>query len=179
MTQNHKSQTKLKYQTDIKTKDFYNHYKKWVKENNLSDKFNLSETQFRKIWKEFHISVFKSIIEENFIFKTPYLNVKIRIKKYKQDIEFDENGKLKNKKYPIDWQATRKMWAEKPETQKEGKKIYFLNDHTDGYRYRFFFSYFLSKTKHIKWYNFKPMRYLDRKLSQQLKDVYNKIDYFE
>lgn len=60
---------------------------------------------------------------------------------------------------PIDWAKTRKA----------GRRIYHLNTHTDGYKYRWF--WFLSDARfyHTDIWVFKPSRVSSRKLAEYLK----------
>ena len=58
--------------------------------------------------------------------------VQITGKKYTP--HFNEEGKIDN--LPIDWGATNKLWAAKPELRKK-KFIYCDNSHSEGIRYSF------------------------------------------
>lgn len=56
----------------------------------------------------------------------------------KQQISFDENGKIKG--LAPDWVKTKKLW-DSNEVAKEKKQIvYHTNNHTDNTRYKFFWS---------------------------------------
>lgn len=58
----------------------------------------------------------------------------IQITGKKHTPHFNEEGKIDN--LAIDWGATNKLWAEKPELRKK-KFIYCDNAHSDGIRYSF------------------------------------------
>lgn len=71
---------------------------------------------------------------------------------------------------PVDWKRTRL----------EGKKIYYLNNHTDGYRFKWFWFKTDAKIKFSEIWSFKPTRenslllfkYLTKK-DKVYQDVYN------
>lgn len=52
-------------------------------------------------------------------------------------ITFDDDG---NPNLPVNWPATWQLWKKKPESKEQKKKIYHTNDHTDGVRYKYFWS---------------------------------------
>lgn len=54
-----------------------------------------------------------------------------------QEIKFDEDG---NPNLPVNWPATIKLWNKNPSAKEAKKKVYFTNDHTDGIRYKYFWS---------------------------------------
>jgi hypothetical protein len=49
-----------------------------------------------------------------------------------------ENGKIKG--LAPDWVNTKKLWEEDPKAKKDKTLVYHFNEHTDGIRYRFFWS---------------------------------------
>jgi hypothetical protein len=55
----------------------------------------------------------------------------------KPEIKFDEDGKPK---LPTNWPATIKLWNKDPQAKEEGRKVYHTNDHSDGIRYKYFWS---------------------------------------
>lgn len=54
-----------------------------------------------------------------------------------QEIKYDEDG---NPKLPTDWQATIKLWNKNPVAKEDKRKVYHTNDHTNGVRYKYFWS---------------------------------------
>lgn len=57
----------------------------------------------------------------------------VSIRGKKKKIRLDEEGKPINT--APNWQLTKKLWEKDPEAKAAGKKIYCLNEHTNGIRY--------------------------------------------
>jgi len=55
----------------------------------------------------------------------------------KQDIKYDDDGLPR---LPVNWPNTWQLWKNNPEAEKRNQKIYFTNEHSDGVRYKFFWS---------------------------------------
>jgi nucleoid DNA-binding protein len=60
---------------------------------------------------------------------------------------------------PIDWKRTKE----------KGKRVYIFNDHTDGYRFRWYWFKDNLRLKGAKYLVFKPSRITSRKLAEYLK----------
>lgn len=56
----------------------------------------------------------------------------------KQKPRFDKDGKLLG--MSPDWVKTKKLWAENPKAKAERKRVFHINSHTDGVRYKFLWS---------------------------------------
>ena len=105
-------------------------------------------------------SSFTDIIEDNLPFKMPCRLGVLRVKKSKMN--YKDKNKLK-----VDWK-----------TSKEANKIvYHLNDHTNGYKFRFWWEK-RGPIKNLSVYSFTPIREYKRLLSSILKDKNRTIDYF-
>lgn len=72
-----------------------------------------------------------------------------------------------NKRKGIDWAATNKY----------GKVIHHLNEHTDGYKYLYYWDRKISRVSNCKSYRFVPTRTLKRTLAKLIKT--DNKDYFE
>ena len=83
----------------------------------------------------------------------------LRVKKTKMN--FTDKNTLR-----VDWQASKKF----------NKRIYHLNEHTGGYKYRFYWSRGI--IKNITAYSFIPTRTNSRRLASILKDNNRELDYF-
>jgi len=55
----------------------------------------------------------------------------------KQQIRFDIEG---NPILPPDWVRTKALWDRNPEAKERKQLVYITNDHTNGVRYKFFWS---------------------------------------
>jgi len=156
--------------------DAYLYYCKQTKE--LPDRYKMDRAKYGKIIKQIHKELARKMLYEAATFKMPAGLPSIRIKKYKRKIKFREDGSVDPKSLAINWQKTRELWIEKPET-KHVKFVYFVNDHTDGYSARFILEKYSSRIKNLGPYRFKSSRDNDRELAKILLDPYNKIDYYE
>lgn len=157
---------------------FHSYYKKYIKENKLPDSYNLSSGDLTKIIKLYHSKVKYKLLRENLVFILPKLFFRIRIGKVKR-VMFNKDGKLRKHVFAVDWQATRKLWDEKPHFKEEGKVVYHLNDHSDGYIYKIKMTLGSVKIKNNFFVKFKSARHLSREVATIVKDPYNKIDFYE
>ena len=142
------------YKKDFGSNDVYTHYK-----NTVIPELQVDKQKFRKICDEFNKLIIDEILINSEEMRLPYRLGTIRIKKSK--MKYDDKNKLK-----IDWAASRKL----------GKRIYHLNDHTGGYKYRFYWTKGI--VKNITAYSFIPTRTNTRTLAGILKDKNRELDYF-
>lgn len=79
--------------------------------------------------------------------------------------EFSVNKKKTRRMYkehillPVDWIKTRQL----------GKKVYYFNDHTEGFRFKWYWFAKTARIKHCKYWVFKPSRVSSRELGKYLK----------
>ena len=142
------------YKKDFGSNEVYNYYK-----DNVIPELQVDKQTFRKICDEFNKLIIDEILVNSEEVRLPYRLGTIRVKKSK--MKYDDKNKLK-----IDWAASRKL----------GKRIYHLNDHTGGYKYRFYWTKGI--VKNITAYSFIPTRTNTRTLASILKDKDRQLDYF-
>ena len=142
------------YKKDFGSDDAYKYYKK-----NVIPELQVDKQTFRKICDEFNKGFIEKILRNSEEIRFPYRLGTLRIKKSK--MKYDDKNKLK-----IDWAASKKL----------GKRIYHLNDHTGGYKYRFYWTKGI--VKNITAYSFIPTRTNTRRLASILKDKERELDYF-
>tara|TARA_E500000305_G_scaffold108637_2_gene111475 strand:+ start:802 stop:1266 length:465 start_codon:yes stop_codon:yes gene_type:complete len=142
------------YKKDFGSNDIYMYYK-----NNTIPELQVSKKEFRKICDEFNKLIIDEILINSEEIRMPYRLGTLRVKKSK--MKYDDKNKLK-----IDWAASRKL----------GKRIYHLNDHTGGYKYRFYWTKGI--VKNVTAYSFIPTRTNTRTLAGILKDKNRELDYF-
>ena len=120
---------------------------------------SISFKDFIKIIKTYNQNLINHLIETGDKVKLPYGIGDLRIVKYKPiKTKITKSGKeLPN--YTIDW----------IETKKAGKYIYYLNDHTEGYKYLFMWKWASSRLKHAEIWSFKASRIHSRRLGALLK----------
>lgn len=131
----------------------------------------LTFKQFKEIiymWNEMFMT---SILDTGEKAKLPYGFGHITINKKKTTRYFEGKDGVKHCILPVDWKRTKE----------EGKKIYILNNHTDGYRFKWFWFQSEAKFKKAEIWRFKPARkfstllakYLTVKKDKNYVDVYH------
>ena len=92
----------------------------------------------------------------------------IKVVKFKPKFKFDEDGKLiKGKLYP-NWKATKELWAKNSKAKEEKKLIYHVNDHSEGYQYKWVYDTYRNKSINKSAYNFIPVRTNKRRIPSLL-----------
>tara|TARA_R100000152_G_C6730695_1_gene155403 strand:- start:534 stop:998 length:465 start_codon:yes stop_codon:yes gene_type:complete len=142
------------YKKDYGSNDVYKKYKE-----DVIPELQVDKKLFRKICDDFNRMLIEEILLNSEEVRLPYRLGTVRIKKSK--MKYDDKNKLK-----IDWAASKKL----------GKRIYHLNDHTGGYKYRFYWTKGI--IKNITAYSFIPTRTNTRRLASILKDKERELDYF-
>ena len=107
-----------------------------------------------------------SLCLKGYIVKLPSNMGKVFIKCKKPKIKYNEN---KQPILPVDWKKTRELWEDKPET-KNKKYVYFLNMHTDMYRFRFFWSKKNIHASYKNYYSFILSRDNKRLIAKSIKE---------
>ena len=128
---------------------------------NYEDFYKVGYKKYRSICEDFNKLIIDEILLKAKEFKMPYRLGTLRILKKEMNYAVGKN-KLK-----IDWQ----------ETNKHKKVIYHLNDHTDGFNYRWFWSKKKAIVKNKTIYSFQATRTNKRRLAGLLKT--KQVDYFE
>lgn len=170
---------KGKISSDVKRSDMYRAFKRQVRDDGDSHVFNLSSKEHSKVLNLFNKKVSSKILEDAFEFILPYRLGTLRIKKYKNKLKLDKDGQLMKHKLRPNWKATKELW-EKNEDAKDIKKIvYHLNEHTNGYNYKWHFSNHRSNCPNKSSYSFIPTRENKRTLAKLLLDELRVIDFYE
>ena len=151
------------YKKDFGCNESYKHYKNEIKKLSVTEEdlnaLLIDKQTYRRICDEFNKLFIDEILISSEEMRLPYRLGTIRVKKSK--MKYDDKNKLK-----IDWAASKKL----------GKRIYHLNDHTGGYKYRFYWTKGI--VKNITAYSFIPTRTNTRRLASILKDKERQLDYF-
>lgn len=151
------SRGKNKVQNPYTVKEIYSFYVKELGNNKL---YYVDQDEYCDIVYEFYRSIMDSIIRENVEFKMPYGIGELRIHKTK--IKLDRLNIL-----AVDW----------AHTVENGKYIYHLNEHTNGFKYFFHWSKKKKKIKNLFYYKLVLTRENKRLLAKLIKT--GKYDYFE
>lgn len=137
-------------------------YKFYTEELTEGSAFHVEYATYKNVCVDFNKMICKYILEEAGEFELPYRMGTLRIKKTKMDYS------NKNHMRP-DWKKSKEL----------GKKVYHLNDHTGGFRYRWAWNKSNVVTVGKRLYSFYPTRTNKRTLASLLKDEDINIDYFE
>lgn len=137
--------------------DFYNSYCEYVKDNPL---YQVDYTTFRSIINDYFRYLRDEIIENGKEVKLPCRLGTLRIVKHKPK-------QYNNKSLRIDYHASKEY----------GKIIYHLNEHSDGFKYRFYWSKLNVLIKNKTKYQLVMTRDNKRRLAQIIKN--RERDYVE
>ena len=136
-------------------------YKEYHKARNKNSQFPVDYSLYKKICADFNKKIVEHILEDSGTFKLPHRLGEIRIQKRKMN--FNKPNKLM-----VDWKKTNEL----------GTRIYHLNDHSDNFRYRWYWRKNKAIIKNKSAYSFTATRDNMRALAKNIltrKDV----DYFE
>jgi len=128
---------KRKVIADYKIDDIYRFYCESSPDNYVS------KQMMHTLFKEMFPSIVKMIVLDNFQFRMPANLGDLRIKKKITKPSINDKGELDTHRLSIDWKTTKALWLQKypDKTAEEIKSIEDkpvireLNEHTDGYRY--------------------------------------------
>lgn len=179
----HFKRGKRKVIADYKIKDIYKYYKDKCKKKRIKW---LEYTQFIKIHKIIYENIMNRIIYEGAEFTFSYRLGGLRIKKKKQVLRLDKEGNVDKRSLSVNWKKTKILWNKQyfGKTFEEIKKIknkpliYELNEHTDGYRFSFFWDKITCNVPNQSAYYFEPIRKYKERLAIALKTIKN-LEYYE
>lgn len=170
-----KLRTKGKRNASVTTKDFYKFYKSSIEKNTVYD---ITKTQYTAILKYLNTEISKLIITENFEYSiVPNMGI-LCIRKYKKKLKLDEKGNLIKTKLPVNYMATKQLWERDPKMKEAKKLIYFINEHSDGYMFKFFWDKTNCRTTNKNFYMFKASRTNNRLINTAISTIEH-LDYFE
>lgn len=131
-------------------------YLEFCKKNSSID---LTFEQYKSIIYTYNELLVKVLLETGDAIKLPFGLGTLVINKYKPTkYRIDKNG-VEKVNLPIDWQ----------ETKKQGKYIYLLNTHTEGYKYYFMWNYWKARMRMSYIWKFEMARVNSRLLNSYLK----------
>lgn len=156
-------QRKHRDKIDFHSGNFYYDYK-----SKYSGK--LTQKEYSTVLKLFFELVISEIVVNMFQFILPGIGLFYLLKK-KQDHKINKNGEL-SIDAGINWPATKKLWAQ---TGKKNKKVYYLNEHTFGFRYKIYWDRRKYNFINKRFYTFIPSRkfkqFLFNSLSENVKPL--------
>jgi hypothetical protein len=166
--------------------EIYRFYKNKFTFRERKDNGFVSRKVHNSILNNFNKELSDLIICKGLEFTMPLRLGTLRVRKYKRAIRLFPDGTIDKRKMNVDWNATKKMWCnEYPgKTMQEiklihpKKVVYFLNEHTDGYRYLLYWNKKGSNAINRKVYSVRFTRDNDRLLAKVLKTD-NQICFYE
>lgn len=169
---------KNKIRPDFGIQDIYKYYKENAK-NPIEYK------QFRTIWKELAGKIIHLIIYRNLDFAIPARMGTLSVRKMKTTFNIKEDGKLDKSQLCINYKASWDKWIKDyPNLTKEEiaklpnkKYVYYLNEHTNGYKVRWRWDKFTCNVKNQNLYSLTMSRENKKELSKAFKEY--KTDYYE
>ena len=111
-------------------RDSYKNYKEKSSEPILIN-------DFAKVVNDFNKFLISKVFE-GYEVKLPARMGTISIKGKKTKIKFDEQGRLTGQ--APDYKSTKDLWEKCPECKERKQLVFHLNEHTNGIRYKFFWS---------------------------------------
>tara|TARA_R110000787_G_scaffold599_1_gene2228 strand:+ start:4179 stop:4739 length:561 start_codon:yes stop_codon:yes gene_type:complete len=133
------------------TEDAYMLHKKSVPLNSRITKKN-----YAIIIKELVILIYE-LLMEGYTIKMPFKLGGLRIKSKLTSFEPNANG---NVVAPVDWQRTKKLWAEHPEEKEKKTRIFYTNEHSEYKSYRVSWRKPRGAVKNSSFYHFSLSDYI-------------------
>ena len=166
---------------DYKTEDCYKFYKNKYKNVKYVDR-----STYSRILREFYNEVMRLIIYENMDFIMPAKLGTLRVKKKPISPKIDEDGNLDLRTLSVNWKKTNNLWRQQyPDKTPEEIRdipdkhlIRELNEHSDGYRYLWYWDRVISNVKNQSCYKIDITRTHDRELAKAVKTVSN-LQYYD
>ncbi|MGK0464766.1 hypothetical protein [Clostridium sp.] len=146
---------------DFGNSDYYKHF---IKETDCT---HISRAKYGVVLREFNNHVRERISTKGAEYFMPLRTGKIELRKIKTEVKLDEEGKVINN-LPVNWKATRELWAESDFAKEKKTKIRYTNEHTDGHTFRIFYRTSKANFKNKSIYKMKFNRTLKRDLSKSI-----------
>lgn len=155
--------------SDYGLSDYYRFYKKKYKNKKVN------RTMYNSMIKEFNKYVHDRIAYKGDGFVFPFKMGKMELRKVKTSVRIGEDGSIINK-LPVNWKATRELWAENKKAEEKKIKVRYTNEHTGGYAFRISYLRARANYKNKSIYQMQFNRQMKRKLSESI--FAGKIDAF-
>jgi len=147
--------------SDFGSLDYYKHFIKKTGNDHISG------ITFGEVLREFNEYIRERISTKGVEYIMPNRVGKLELRKIKTELKIDENGSIINN-LPVNWKATRELWAESEKSKEKGTKIRYTNEHTDGHTFRIFYRTSKANYKNKSIYKMKVNRGMKRMLSKSI-----------
>jgi hypothetical protein len=154
-------------------------YKAYIKRNkDKGERFDITYGKYAKVLNKYNKGIVHLILHTAMEYIIPYNLGTIRIRKYKPNVLDYKTNELRKGHLAPDWHTTLELWGENPKAKEEKKIVFHINDHTDGYRYRWYFRNYRSTCPNRTAYSFQASRTNKRKLAALLLDEDFEGDFY-
>lgn len=154
---------------DFGSGDYYKHFIKSTEHKEIT------RVIFGEVLREYNDHVRNRISTKGAEYFMPCRTGKIELRKVKKEVKIDDDGNIVNN-LPINWKASRELWAENKSAREKKIKVRYTNEHTDGHTFRIFYRRSKANYKNKSIYKMRFNRTLKRQLSQAI--FAGKIDAF-
>tara|TARA_R110000822_G_scaffold191566_4_gene330296 strand:- start:5208 stop:5714 length:507 start_codon:yes stop_codon:yes gene_type:complete len=142
----------------------YDYYKHFISNTPGS---TITRSVFGQVLKEFNGHVRDRISTKGAEYTLPCRVGKVELRKLKTEVKIADDGSIINN-LPVNWKATRELWAENEIAKEKKTKIRYTNEHTEGYTFRIFYRTSKANFKNKSIYKMKLNRTLKRQLSKSI-----------
>ena len=164
---------KSKVKADYSTNDLYDYYCS-------RSKNPISKKAYSSAIREYNTEVLRLIVFDGLDYSMHGRVGSFRIRKFDNSLRLNKDGEVANKLRP-DWFKTKQKWLELyPEKTAEEIKaipskpiIYHLNEHSDGYVFKWYWDKTTSNIKNQTVYKFEPIRQMKRLAAKSWKEIPN------
>lgn len=134
-----KERGKCKYPADYTSKDYYKFYKENLNNKELplgtemsKMSYTINSTTYMKILLSIFRKAREKMILNNMDYILPCQMGSLAVCKIERKLKIDEEGNVISK-VPIDYKATRELWATDEESKRLKKKVYLFNENFKGF----------------------------------------------
>lgn len=128
------------------------YYKNNLTQEEKISSYNIDYKQWKDIIDIFFRKIFDKIIYDGYVYVIGNHMGTLFISREKIGYEILEDGRVKIVGAKVDWWNTYKLWKKDEEAKKKKEVIYFLNEHTDGYKLNFEWNKFACNAENKKGY---------------------------
>jgi len=154
---------------DFGSGHYYNHFVKTTGHKEIP------RILFGEVMRDFNDHVRNRISTKGAEYSMPCRTGKIELRKSKKEVKINDDGKIINN-LPVNWKASRELWADNENAKEKKIKIRYTNEHTDGHTFRIFYRRSKANYKNKTIYKMRFNRTMKRQLSIAI--FAGKIDAF-
>ena len=152
--------------------EIYDFYKEKTKRKKI-----VSKRKFTEILKEFNKELVKLLIFQAYDVTLPGHLGHMSILKYKPKISLNPDGTVNTNRLAVNQKATRELWERDKNAKANKKLVFHMNEHSDGYTYKWLWDTATCNVKNHSVYKFVPSRRNKRLLSSTVRNKLINVDY--